>query len=119
VTDHVEAVLAAADRAAGLTRQLLAFGRRQVLKPEVVDLNEIVRETDGLLKQLIGDNIELLTTLAEQPVLVKADRGMLEQVITNLALNARDAMPSGGVLRIQVARETSSGATAAAHARRC
>ena len=101
--EYVEAVLSAADRAAGLTRQLLAFGRRQVLNPEVVDLNEIVRETDGLLKQLIGDNVELLTTLAEQPVLVKADRGMLEQVITNLVLNARDAMPGGGVLRIQVA----------------
>ena len=103
VPEYVEAVLTAADRAAGLTRQLLAFGRRQVLNPEVLDLNEIVRETDGLLKQLIGDNVELLTTLAEQPVLVKADRGMLGQVITNLALNARDAMPGGGVLRIQVA----------------
>ncbi|MEP7335663.1 MAG: PAS domain-containing protein, partial [Actinomycetota bacterium] len=103
VSEYVEAVLTAADQAAGLTRQLLAFGRRQVLNPEVLDLNEIVRETDGLLKQLIGDNVELVTTLAEQPVLVKADRGMLEQVITNLALNARDAMPGGGVLRIQVA----------------
>ncbi len=102
VPEYVEAVLTAADRAAGLTRQLLAFGRRQVLNPEVLDLNEVVRETDGLLQQLIGDNVELVTTLAEQPVLVKADRGMLEQVITNLAVNARDAMPAGGVLRIQV-----------------
>ena len=75
VPEYVEAVLTAADRAAGLTRQLLAFGRRQVLNPEVLDLNEIVRETDGLLKQLIGDNVELVTTLAKEPVLVKADRG--------------------------------------------
>ncbi len=103
VPEYVEAVLTAADRAAGLTRQLLAFGRRQVLNPEVLDLNEIVRETDNLLKQLLSDNVELVTTLSDEPVLVKADRGMLEQVITNLAVNARDAMPSGGVLRIQVA----------------
>ena len=103
VPEYVEAVLAAADRAAGLTRQLLAFGRRQVLNPEVLDLNEIVRETDNLLKQLLSDNVQLVTTLSEEPVLVKADRGMLEQVITNLAVNARDAMPAGGVLRIQVA----------------
>jgi len=103
VTEYVEAVLAAADRATGLTRQLLAFGRRQVLKPEVIDLNEIVRETEGLLKQLVGDDVEVQTTMPEQPVLVEADRGMLEQVITNLALNARDAMPDGGVVRIQVA----------------
>jgi PAS domain S-box-containing protein len=102
VPEYVQAVLTAADRAAGLTRQLLAFGRRQVLNPEVLDLNDIVRETDGLLQQLIGDNVELVTTLAEEPVLVEVDRGMLEQVITNLALNARDAMPGGGVLRIQV-----------------
>lgn len=119
VAEYVEAVLAAADRATGLTRQLLAFGRRQVMNPEVVDLNEIVRETGGLLKQLIGDNVELLTTLAEQPVLVKADRGQLEQVITNLAVNARDAMPSGGVLTIQVATgdlEHSDGGEAPRHA---
>jgi len=102
VASHVEGVLAAADRAAGLTKQLLAFGRRQVLNPEVLDLNDVVRETGGLLQRLIGDNIALLTTLAEQPVVVRADRGQLEQVITNLAVNARDAMPGGGVVTIQV-----------------
>jgi two-component system cell cycle sensor histidine kinase/response regulator CckA len=100
--EDVEGVLVAADRAAVLTRQLLAFGRRQVLNPEVLDLNEVVRETNALLEQLIGDNVELLSTVAEQPVVVKADRGQLEQVITNLAVNARDAMPRGGVLTIQV-----------------
>jgi PAS domain S-box-containing protein len=102
VAEDVEGVLLAADRAAGLTKQLLAFGRRQVLKPEVVDLNDVVRETAGLLQLLIGDNVALLTTLADEPVVVRADRGQLEQVITNLAVNARDAMPGGGIVTIQV-----------------
>jgi signal transduction histidine kinase len=101
-SDDVAAMLAAADRAAILTRQLLAFGRRQVLSPEVLDLVEVVRRTDGLLQRVIGDNVELVTTLAERPVVVVADRGQLEQVITNLAINARDAMPNGGVLTIEV-----------------
>jgi two-component system cell cycle sensor histidine kinase/response regulator CckA len=102
VAGHVEGVLSAADRAAGLTKQLLAFGRRQVLNPEVLDLNDVVRETGGLLQRLIGDNVALLTTLADEPVVVMADRGQLEQVITNLAVNARDAMPGGGLVTIQV-----------------
>jgi PAS domain S-box-containing protein len=100
--EDVEGVLLAADRAAGLTKQLLAFGRRQVLNPEVLDLNDVVRETGGLLQRLIGDNVALLTTLAAEPVIVKADRGQLEQVITNLAVNARDAMPGGGIVTIRV-----------------
>jgi PAS domain S-box-containing protein len=103
VADDVQEVLKAADRAAGLTKQLLAFGRRQVLNPEVLDLNDVVRKTDALLQRLIGDNVELVTRLAEQPVLVKADRGQLEQVITNLVVNGRDAMPGGGVVTIGVA----------------
>jgi PAS domain S-box-containing protein len=102
VVEDVEGVLLAADRAAGLTKQLLAFGRRQVLNPEVLDLNDVVRETGGLLQRLIGDNVALLTTLAPEPVVVMADRGQLEQVITNLAVNARDAMPGGGKVTIQV-----------------
>ncbi|MDX6451789.1 MAG: hypothetical protein QOH16_1838 [Gaiellaceae bacterium] len=102
VAAHVEGVLAAADRAAGLTRQLLAFGRRQVLSPEVLDLNDVVRETADLLRRLIGDNVTLVTTFADQRVVVRADRGQLEQVITNLAVNARDAMPGGGVVAIHV-----------------
>ncbi|HXK14425.1 MAG TPA: PAS domain-containing protein [Gaiellaceae bacterium] len=102
VAAHVEGVLDAADRAAGLTRQLLAFGRRQVLSPEVLDLNEVVRETASLLERLIGDNVTLVTTFAEQLVVVRADRGQLEQVITNLAVNARDAMHEGGTVTIHV-----------------
>jgi PAS domain S-box-containing protein len=103
VREDIEEVLAAADRAAGLTNQLLAFGRRQVLKLEVLDLNEVVRKTDTLLQRVIGDNVELVTTLADRPVLVKADRGQLEQVITNLVINGRDAMAGSGVLTIEVA----------------
>jgi two-component system cell cycle sensor histidine kinase/response regulator CckA len=103
VASHVEGVLAAADRAAGLTKQLLAFGRRQVLLPEVLDLNDVVRETSDLLQRVIGDNVVIMTTLTEQPVVVRADRGQLEQVITNLAVNARDAMTGGGVVTIRVA----------------
>jgi PAS domain S-box-containing protein len=102
VADDIEGVLAAADREAGLTRQLLAFGRRQVLMPEVLDLKEVVRETAGLLTRLIGDDVTLTTTFAEQSVVVRADRGQLEQVITNLAVNARDAMSGGGVVAIHV-----------------
>ncbi|MDX6485383.1 MAG: hypothetical protein QOF43_536 [Gaiellaceae bacterium] len=102
VEAHVEGLLAAADRAAGLTKQLLAFGRRQVLSPEVLDLNDVVRVTADLLRRLIGDNVTLVTTFAERPVVVRADRGQLEQVITNLAVNARDAMPGGGVVAIHV-----------------
>jgi two-component system cell cycle sensor histidine kinase/response regulator CckA len=102
VAENIEGVLLAADRAAGLTKQLLAFGRRQVLSPEVLDLNDVVRETGGLLQRLIGDDVTLLTTLADAPVVVRADRGQLEQVITNLAVNARDAMPGGGIVTIHV-----------------
>jgi PAS domain S-box-containing protein len=103
VAHEIEGILAAADSGAGLTRQLLAFGRRQVLSPEVLDLNEVVRETESLLTRLIGDGVQVVTTLARVPVVVKADRSQLEQVITNLALNGREAMPAGGRLTITVA----------------
>ena len=100
--EDINAVLSAADRAAGLTKQLLAFGRRQLLKPEVLDLNEVVRETVNLLRPLIVDHVELVTMLSDSAVVVVADRGQLEQVITNLAVNGRDAMSKGGVLTIGV-----------------
>jgi PAS domain S-box-containing protein len=96
-------VLESADRAGALTRQLLAFGRRQVLNPEPLDLNEVVRGTIGLLQQLIGDSVEVRAVTPDQALVVKADRGQLEQVLTNLAVNARDAMPGGGLLTIHVA----------------
>jgi PAS domain S-box-containing protein len=117
--DDVREVLVGAERAAALTRQLLAFGRRQVLNTEVLDLNEVVRKTDALLQRVIGEHVELVTTLTEQLVIVKGDRGQLEQVIINLVVNGRDAMASGGLLTIRVATEapeTGHGGSAAPYA---
>jgi PAS domain S-box-containing protein len=90
----------AAGQAATLTGQLLAFGRRQPLQPVVIDLNKIVIDTDAMLRRLIGEDIELITTLDESSCQAKADPGQLEQVMINLAVNARDAMPEGGKLTI-------------------
>ena len=98
-----EEISKAGERAAGLVRQLLAFSRRQILEPEEVDLNEVVADLDKMLRRLISEDIELVTSQA--PVLgrVYADRGQLEQIILNLAVNARDAMPRGGRLTIETA----------------
>jgi two-component system, cell cycle sensor histidine kinase and response regulator CckA len=93
----------ASERAAGLTRQLLAYSRKQVLKPSVLDLNEAVAAMDTLLRSLIGENVQLSIALAPALGAIEADRGQLEQVIMNLAVNARDAMPSGGKLTIETA----------------
>jgi len=93
-----EKILAAADRAAGLTRQLLVFGRKQVLQPEVLDLNGIIANVERLLHRVIGEDISLSVTLDPAPLRVLADAGQLEQVFVNLAINARDAMPNGGSL---------------------
>jgi PAS domain S-box-containing protein len=90
-----------ADRAATLTRQLLAFSRKQVLAPKVMDLNTSITEMLNLLRRLISEDIQLRTTLAPGLYPVKVDRGQIEQVIMNLAVNARDAMPRGGQLTIE------------------
>ena len=90
----------AAERASWLTRQLLAFSRRQVMAPEVLDLNVVVASMDKLLRRLIGEDIRLETTLAEGLDSVRVDPIQMEQVLMNLAVNARDAMPRGGVLTI-------------------
>jgi two-component system, cell cycle sensor histidine kinase and response regulator CckA len=93
----------AALRAAALTKQLLAFSRRQVLQPEVLDLNVLVRDLEKMLRRLLGEQVQLHTELAEDLGAVRADPGQLEQVIVNLAINARDAMPQGGTLTIETA----------------
>ncbi len=98
---HMEQVLKTAERAADLTQQLLAFSRRQVLQLTDLNLNQVVEEMIRMLERVIGEDIEL-QLIAASPILnVNADRGMIEQVIMNLAVNARDAMPSGGQLIIE------------------
>ena len=89
------------DRAAGLTHQLLAFGRKQMLKPRVLSLNQQVANLEKMLRRLIGEHIQISTELDQCSWSVLADAGQIEQVIMNLAINARDAMPKGGKLRIQ------------------
>ncbi len=97
----------AADRASGLTRQLLAFSRRQFIAPKVLDLNALIANMDGMLRRLLGEDIvELCTELTPQAGAIKADPGQIEQVIMNLAVNARDAMPKGGRLTIETRNVT-------------
>jgi PAS domain S-box-containing protein len=97
----LEQIRKAAERATALTRHLLAFSRRQVLQPSTLNLNVVVAELEKLLRRLIGENIELVTILDADLKWVKVDRSQLEQVIMNLAVNARDAMPQGGRLTIE------------------
>jgi PAS domain S-box-containing protein len=102
-----EEILKAAHRAAELTRQLLAYGRRQMLQPKILDLNQVLTDMDGVLRQLMGGKtVEVNMVLAASLPLVKADAGQIEQVIINLALNARDAMPQGGKLTVETANVT-------------
>ncbi len=98
----VREIVKAAQGSRDLIRQLLAFGRKQILEVTVVDLREVVRETVGLLRRTLRENIALEIHLAASPCAVTADRGQLAQVLTNLAVNAEDAMPDGGTLTIEV-----------------
>jgi len=96
-------ILGAGERAAALTRQLLAFSRRQLLQPSVVDLSKLTHDLEKMLSRLLPENIELVTNLAKPLGFVSADSGQIEQVIMNLVVNARDAMPDGGRLVIETA----------------
>jgi len=101
-------VSTAAERAAALTRQLLAFARRQILAPRVLDINALVQETAPLLHRLLGEDIAVLLDLLPGPIPVRADPNQIQQVLVNLAVNARDAMPAGGLLRISTRLTTLS-----------
>ena len=98
---HVEEIKKAGDRAAALTQQLLAFSRQQVMQPKVLQLNSVVRNVETLLRRLIGEDVELETALSPGLGAVRADAAQLEQVLMNLAVNSRDAMPEGGTLTIE------------------
>ena len=100
LAEHVNEIEKAGDRAAALTRQLLAFSRQQILTPTVLNLNDLVADMQKMLPRLIGEDITV--TMGMEPTLesVRADRNQIEQVIMNLAVNSRDAMPAGGELRI-------------------
>jgi signal transduction histidine kinase len=105
----------AGERAADLTRQLLAFSRRQLLQPRVLDVNQIVTAVAPLLRRVLGEGISLVTSLGTELPSVRADPGQLEQVLMSLAGNARDAMPSGGVLSVETSSLNLTDADAAGH----
>ena len=99
--EDVEEIQRAGERAAQLTSQLLAFSRRQVLRPELLNLNVVVRHLDRIVGRVIGEDVRVVLALAPEIGMVRADRGQLEQVVMNLVVNARDAMPAGGTLTIE------------------
>lgn len=98
---ELDEVALAAERAAGLTRQLLAFGRKQILQPTVLDINEVLREMRPMLQRLVNESIEVEVLLIDQPARIKADHTQVQQILLNLVVNARDAMPNGGVLTVE------------------
>ena len=104
VAADVAEILAATDRAAALTGQLLAFSRNQIVSPKVLDLNAVVEGTENMLRRVVPSNIELITSLDEDIGVVLADQGHLEQILLNLTINAADAMPDGGTLSITTRR---------------
>ncbi len=106
VCADIQEIRKAGESAASLTRQLLAFSRQQILEPRVLDLNDVVRHVANILQRLIGEHIRLTLRLDPQRVCVTADPGQIEQVLLNLAVNARDAMPSGGALTIETSHVT-------------
>jgi len=99
----IEEIKKAGESAASLTRQLLAFSRKQVIKPEVLDLNEVISETEKMLKRMIGEDVEFQTILESELWKVHMDSGQIDQMIINMAVNSRDAMPQGGKLVVETA----------------
>ncbi len=97
----LESIRNAGTRAAVLTRQLLTFSRKEVVAPKILNLNEVIRGIEKMLRRLIGEDVELVTALADDAWPVKADPGQIEQIVMNLAVNARDAMPEGGTLTVE------------------
>jgi two-component system cell cycle sensor histidine kinase/response regulator CckA len=104
VDEHAAEVLAATDRASALTEQLLAFSRMQPFKATPTDLNEVIRKVEGMLGPLLGPDVRLYTDLAAEPCIVMCDATRIEQIVVNLAVNARDAMPEGGPLTMETRR---------------
>jgi len=115
VLDSLAEVRSASDRAAALTRQLLMFSRRQTIQVRALDLNDTVRGMAKLLRRLIGEQIAVEIDFSPEPLPIRADAGMVDQALMNLAVNARDAMPSGGRLSIRTSRETITADAAARH----
>jgi two-component system cell cycle sensor histidine kinase/response regulator CckA len=104
--DALNEIRAAGERAAELTKQLLAFSRQQVIQPSVININAVVRSTETFLRRLIGEDIRMLTRLSSDLGLVLTDPGQMQQIIMNLAVNSRDAMPNGGTLLIETGNVT-------------
>jgi PAS domain S-box-containing protein len=113
--EDLEEILKAAQHAGGLTRQLLAFSRKSIISPQMLELNGVVREIERMLRRVVGEDVELRLGLGDSLWLTKADVGHLQQVLTNLAVNARDAMPRGGALSIATSNVTLDAAYAASH----
>ena len=111
----LEEILRAGDRAAKLTRQLLAFGHKQVIQIQPLDLNAVVVNLDHMLRHTLGENIELVTAATDRLRSIEADPGLMEQIIMNLVVNARDAMPSGGKLIVQTANMVADETMVARH----
>ncbi len=111
----IEQILRASERATSLTRQLLAFSRRQMLQPRVVNLNTLVGSVENMLQPLLGERIQIVLDTAAEVSTVKADAGQLEHILMNLAVNARDAMPRGGTISIQTANADLAGDFARTH----
>jgi two-component system cell cycle sensor histidine kinase/response regulator CckA len=103
VAEDIEEIRKAGERASGLTRQLLAFSRKQVLAPQVLDLKQVVADVEKMLRRILGEDVRLRTVTAQTLQRVKADPGQIEQALLNLAINARDAMPTGGMLTLELA----------------